>query len=77
MDVAHLAYICSENRLCTQDGLTQSDTLKNEIKSTLFSSLRTVRYLTKWLIKLSTQTQTKSYGVGDQKQNLQKKQRRS
>ena len=72
-----LACICLASPCSTHIGSKPSNILEKEIAGTLYSSLRTVRYLTDWLIKLSNQTQTKSFGAGDLKQNSHKKLRRS
>ena len=77
MELEALASICSGNHFSTHLGSKPSSILEEEIKETLFSSLRTVRYLTDWLIKLSKQIPTKYYGAGDRKRSSRRKRKRN
>ena|SRR3990167_3373826 len=69
----HLASTCLENLYFIQESMMQLITLKVAIKNIRSYLLQMEQSLMNYLIPLKKQT--KSYGVGDEKQSLQTKQR--
>ena len=77
MDLEALAYTCLVSRSSIQGYLMLSRISKSAIKATLsFSPQMGRRSMTAWMT-LPIQESHKSYGHGDQKQSLLKRQRRS